>query len=88
MKLCEQNSTRVSSSCGWNTFVRKSLRKDESVLKTISEPGGIRSRSRLRNKTEGGKSDVMLKTLGSTRSRWPVADPSSCVDVAVEVVDA
>ena len=58
------------------------------MLRTISEPGGIRSRRRLRNDTEGGSNDVMLKTLGSTRSRWPVADPSSCVDVAVEVVDA
>lgn len=71
------SSETVSSSCGWKTFTRKSSRNDVRVLFAISESIGTISFSRWRKEREGGKSRLMLKTLGSTSNLCPAAGPST-----------
>lgn len=63
--------------------MRKSSRKDVRVLIAISELDGTTSLRRPRNVSEGGRSIAILNTLGSTKSRWPVALPSTRLVVKV-----
>ena len=73
----------VSSSCGWNTLTRKSSRNDVNVLMAMSECGGTMSFNRSRKDSEGGRSSVILKTLGSTSSLCPATCPSLAILVSL-----
>jgi hypothetical protein len=88
MKVCEDISASVSSSCGWKTFTRKSSRNDVRVLMTMSELGGTTSFKRPRKSSDGGSKMPMLNTLGSTSSLCPVALPSRLALVSATLSSA
>ena len=46
------------------------------MLIAISEPCGTISLSRWRKDNEGGRRELMLKTLGSTSNLWLATEPS------------
>ena len=70
------NSVTVSSSWGWKTLIKNSSRNEVSVLIAMPASWGTMSFSRWRNERDGGSSEPILNTLGSTSSLWPAGGPS------------
>src|SRR5271155_728072 len=82
---CVQSSVTASSNCGWNMLMRKSSRKDVSVLIGISELMGTMSFRCCKKASDGGRRIVMLKTLGSMSSLCPAAEISDA-DRSAELI--
>ena len=74
MKVNMHRSVIASSSCGWNTLIKKSSRKDVRVLITISESVGTISLRRDMKDREGGSKSPILNTLGLIKSLCPVPE--------------